>query len=74
MFLSGDPHADFDAWDGEREKRLIICPKCSHCDEYIQDDELYDFDGELVCGYCVSDYIDEKFKKKTNGYMEDQDA
>ena len=74
MFLSGDPHADFDAWDVEREKRLVVCPRCSQCDEHIQDEELYNFDGELVCRDCVGDYIDEKYKKRTNGYMEEHYA
>ena len=74
MYRTDDPERDFDRWEAEREKKLIVLPVCAYCDEPIQDDELYDFDGELVCCDCVRDYIDEKFKKKTNGYMEEHYA
>jgi hypothetical protein len=69
MLLTGDPERDFDAWDRERERRLIIFPKCCCCEERILDDDLYDFDGDLVCFECVDNYIDENFKKNANRYI-----
>ena len=74
MFLSGDPHADFDAWDREREKMRECCPKCECCEEHIQEDELYNFEGVIVCCQCYLDYVDKTYKKNTDDYMEDQDA
>ncbi len=71
MFLSGDPHADFDRWDRERERARDCHPKCVCCEEPILDDELFDFDGELVCCECKDGYINELFKKRTERYMED---
>ena len=71
MYISDNPHVDFDRWDSACEKKRAKLPTCECCREPIQDEELFDFDDELVCSYCVSDYIDEKFKKKTNRYMEE---
>lgn len=65
-YYSDSPERDFDAWDRKRERRSIIFPKCCCCEERIFDDNLYDFDGDLVCSECVLDYIDDNFKKKTN--------
>ena len=71
MTYSDDPHADFDRWDAERERWLLVLPKCAQCDQHIQDDDLYDFDGDLVCPDCVSDWVDEHYKKRTSDYILD---
>ena len=71
MFYSNDPHRDFDRWDREKEEALDMLPKCEHCGEPIQDEDLFDFqDGYLVCEECVSEYIEEKYKRKTVNYVE----
>ena len=72
MLLTGDPHADFDRWDRERENALKKLPICKRCGEHIQEEDLYDFDdGNLICEECVLEYINERYKRKTNYYTED---
>ena len=69
--VSGDPLRDFDAWDSEREEKMDKLLTCECCGEPLQDDYLYDFDGDLVCEECMLDYVRENFRKKTEDYMED---
>ena len=69
MFITGDPHADFDRYDAEKERRLDKLPVCECCKEHIQTEDLYDFEnGYLICPDCVSDWIDEHYKKRTDIY------
>lgn len=66
MYFTDDPIADFHSYDAEREAELSKLPRCSECDERIQTDECYEFNGELICLDCleknhrkwVDDYID----------------
>lgn len=69
--VSGDPLRDFEAWDSEREEKMDKLLICECCGEPIQDEYLYDFDGDLVCEECMLDYVRENFRKKTEDYMED---
>ena len=69
--VSGDPLRDFEAWDSEREEKIKELPTCECCGEPIQDEYLYDFDGDLVCEECMLDYVRENFRKKTEDYTED---
>ena len=69
--VSGDPLRDFDRWDAERQEKMDRLPTCENCRHPIQDEDLYDFDGDLVCEECLLDYVREKYKKKTEEYMED---
>ena len=71
MIITDDPHADFDRWDYERERALTRFPICSCCGERIQDDDLYDFDGELICEECLPVYLADNHKKKTSDYIEE---
>jgi hypothetical protein len=48
---------------------LIQRPRCECCDEHIQDDELYDFDGTIVCPSCLVDYLNDNHKKQTVAYI-----
>lgn len=47
----------------ERERRLLMLPKCDRCREHIQDDDYYDVDGEILCESCM--------KKKYRRFMSD---
>ena len=49
--------AEQDAW-------LDKCPICEHCDKPIQDDYLYDVDGNIYCEKCMK----ELFRKDTEDY------
>lgn len=52
--------------DMKQAKWLAKLPRCCCCDEPIQDDFLYDIDGDLYCEDCmrkefmkyVDDYVD----------------
>lgn len=71
MVITGDPHADFDAWDRKRETALEKLPKCENCGEPIQEECLYDIDGELYCDECIGEVVKEKFRKRTEEYIEE---
>ena len=66
MFYSDNPVADFLRYDAECDREMDRLPRCCECEEPIQDEDLYDFDGDLICHYClinnhrkpVEDYID----------------
>ena len=65
FYRTDDPLADFSRWDSEQTAKLEKLPKCSECDEPIQDDCYYEINGECVCPECldnnhkhwVEDYI-----------------
>ena len=59
----------YDAWEAHERAQnewLGRCPVCVRCEEPIQEEELFDFDGELYCVSCA----EEEFKKRTEDYME----
>lgn len=61
-----DPDIDFLKHDAEKEAELAKMPKCSYCDEHIQDDYLCDIDGTIYCMECFS----ENFIKAAEDYVE----
>ena len=63
MSFTDDPIRDFEKHDAEQERWLQSRPVCSECGEHIQDEELFDIDGDLVCEECLTDYM----KKHYNG-------
>lgn len=54
MFITDDPHRDFDRWDAEQHAQLERLPQCDRCEEYIQDD-YYEIHGERLCKECMDD-------------------
>lgn len=70
IFLSGDPHADFDAYDRHQQEQYDKLPKCQICNEPITDNHLYDFYGKVVCECCADSYIEDKFKREVVEYIE----
>jgi soluble lytic murein transglycosylase-like protein len=60
-----DPDIDFLRHDAEQQKELEKCPKCSMCDEYIQDDFLYEINDEVICEECLND----NFRKSVEDYV-----
>jgi formylmethanofuran dehydrogenase subunit E len=56
MYYTDDPVADFLRYDAEREEKLEKLPRCSECDEPIQDEFCYEINGELICEECMSAY------------------
>lgn len=66
IYRSDDPMADFDRWEAAQNKRLAKCPICSECDQPIQDEKCYCFNGELICEDCLN----LNHKVDTDDYME----
>ena len=61
---------NYDRWvehDAEQSAWETKLPICDSCGERIQDDYLYDIDGELYCEECIIEH----FRKPTEKYMED---
>lgn len=69
MFYTDDPIADFRRHNAEQQKMLDRLPRCSECDEPIQDEFCYEINGELICDKCmyenhrkyVIDFMEETF-------------
>ena len=67
----------YEAWerhDAEQERWLQRRPVCNVCGEHIQDDHLFDIDGDLVCEECLKDYMEEHYKQSTEKYMEGKEC
>lgn len=67
MFYTDDPIADFNRWDAKREKELEELPRCIDCGEPIQDEYLFDIDGDLFCAKCMI----ANFRKSTDNYIKE---
>jgi hypothetical protein len=61
-----DPIADFHRHDAEQQAELDRLPKCSYCNEPIQEEKLFDIEGELYC----EEHAFELFRKDTEDYIE----
>lgn len=66
FFRTDDPAADFDRYDRECQRELKKLPKCCECNQPIQTDECYEFNGELICPQCLVD----NHEKRTEDYAE----
>lgn len=66
MSWTGDPLADFDRYDAEQQRELDKLPKCSYCDEPIQDDCYFEINGECVCEECLNEH----HKKLVEDYIQ----
>lgn len=64
MNFTDDPVKDEMRYTEEKEKQLAKLPKCSYCNEPIQDDELFDIDGTLYC----EEHAFELFRKNAEDY------
>ena len=65
FYRTDDPAADFDRYDAEQQKQLEKCPKCSMCDEHIQDEHYYEINDEVICEECLND----NFRKSVEDYV-----
>lgn len=62
----------YEAWerhDGAQERWLNSRPVCCECGEHIQEEKLYDIDGDLVCDNCLRNYMDKHYRQPTERYM-----
>ena len=54
MFYSDDPIRDFERHDAQQQRELEKLPRCSECDEPIQDDYCFEINDELICEDCMN--------------------
>lgn len=66
MQYTGDPLADFMAYDAEQEKALSRLPVCADCGHPIQDEHFYLINGEYICPVC----IENNYRRNTDDYIE----
>ncbi len=53
MFYTDNPVRDAERCMAEQDERLEALPVCSECDQHIQDDHLYEINGEYICQSCM---------------------
>lgn len=52
-YYSADLMRDIDKYLADKEELYRGLPRCAECEEPIQDDCLYEFNGKLICPYCL---------------------
>ena len=68
MGWTGDPLADSNRYDRERERRASRYPLCKYCGERIMGDFVFVFDG----GTCMcEDCLNEEHRHYVDDYIED---
>ena len=53
MYITDNPHKDFDRWDREQANAIKLLPRCCECDEAIQDEYCFEINGETICETCM---------------------
>lgn len=53
MFYSDDPVRDYDRYCAKQDRELAKLPVCCECDDPIQEEFCYEFDGEYICTSCL---------------------
>ena len=56
----------FDAHERQKYDWLKRQPKCTVCDEHIQDEHAYNINGDLICEQCMTD----NFRVSTDDFIE----
>lgn len=61
-------------WHDERQERMLSRrPKCFWCDDHIQDEHCYEYEGDLYCPDCMEDnhpeYMDIYHRESTEDYV-----
>lgn len=56
IFRSDSLSRDIDDYERAQARALEKLPRCSECDEPIQDDFCYEINGELICEECLQQY------------------
>lgn len=65
IFRSDNLSRDCDNYDRAQAKALEKLPRCSECDNPIQDDFCYLINGELICEECLKEY-----RRSTEDFIE----
>lgn len=64
FFYSNDPQFDLDRYEMAQEKERQKLPRCSICDEPIEEEDFYLINDEYICECCI-----ENFKVRTEDYV-----
>ena len=56
IFRSENLDRDIENYDRAQAREMERLPRCSECDNPIQDDYCYQINGELICEECMKDY------------------
>ena len=66
MFELPDALDMWETHDAEQEEAFKKLPVCDYCNRHIDDDYLYDLEGDIICESCMNKH----FRKHTEDYME----
>ena len=61
-----DNYSQWEHHERRQQQWLEKRPVCCYCDQHIQDEELFDIEGELYCKQCLVN----NFQKNTEDYIE----
>lgn len=59
-----DPVRDAKHRDLETQRWRDSLPKCAHCHDPIEDDELFEIEGVKICPDCLYDYCFKHYRVK----------
>ena len=71
MYYTDDPLRDFERYDSEREKVLENLPRCSCCNQPIQQEKAVYYNDQWCCKDCEVDFWDDirsDFLESVNDY------
>ena len=53
---TGDPLADFNRREREKQMWLETLPECDKCGYPIQEDHYFEVEGTIICPHCMEAY------------------
>lgn len=56
MFFTDDPLDGYEVETAEQKNAIELLPRCSECDQPIQDEFCFVINGEVICESCVDQY------------------
>ena len=63
--FTDDPIRDFERYDAMQEERLEQLPICDGCGQHIQDDYLFEIDGQILCDECMA----QEYRREVEDYI-----
>ena len=54
-YRTNNPEADLDRWLADQDEYLKKLPKCTECDEPIQQDDAVCLHGKWYCDHCLKE-------------------
>lgn len=66
MYRTDDPARDFLRYDRECERQRDKLPRCSICNEPIEDEYCFEIRGDLICEGCLEAH----YRRDTSDFVE----